>query len=76
MPARRTARAMLQILAVDKSASAAIRLHCIEWIMFLDGAIKQEQIHPLKAKDAAKLDAGLSTLLGAEIAEKTGENHI
>ena len=65
---------MLQILATDEKASAAIRLRCIEWIMVLDGVAKPEQMMAQKREATANTDAGLSRLIGAEMPEKSAEN--
>jgi hypothetical protein len=74
MPARRTARSMLQRLAIDAKVGGAIRLRCIEWVMVLDGLTKAERITTLQTKATADIDEGLSKLIGEETPEKFGEN--
>jgi hypothetical protein len=74
MPANRKVRTMLQILATDTKASAAIRLRCIEWIMALDGVAKPGQMTQENSIETAKLDAGLSKLIAAEFPENSAEN--
>jgi hypothetical protein len=70
---RISARQLLQGLAQTAKVER-IRLRAIELIMLLDGKLTADSMMPRTERETAQSDAGLSTLIGSEISEKSVEN--
>jgi hypothetical protein len=70
---RISARQLLQGLA-QTATSDKVRLRACELIMVLDGKLTADAVTPRTEKETAKLDAGLSKLIGVEMPEKSAEN--
>jgi hypothetical protein len=70
---RISSRQLLQNLALDAKVER-IRLRAIELIMLLDGDLTADSMSARTEKETAKLDAGLSKLIGAELPENSADN--
>lgn len=70
---RISSRQLLQNLA-QTATSDKVRLRACELIMLIDGKLTGDAVTPRSDKETAKLDAGLSKLIGSELSENSGEN--